>query len=71
MNKLSKVDLESALGKLLKKKSNTKDPLALEKINGYILIGLYNRIGRIRTLIRKYLGKIFFISPICKSKKGI
>ena len=29
------------------------------KKNGYILIGLYNRIGRIRTLIRKYLSKIF------------
>ena len=38
MNKLSKVDLESALGKLLKKKSNTKDPLAFEKINGYTCI---------------------------------
>ena len=36
MNKLTKVDLESALGKLLKKKSNTKDPIALQKINGYI-----------------------------------
>ena len=46
MNKLSKVDLESALGKLLKKKSNTKDPLALEKINGYIL--------QIRRKLNKY-----------------
>ena len=36
MNKLTKVDLEGALGKLLKKKSNTKDPIALQKINGYI-----------------------------------
>tara|TARA_R100001377_G_scaffold43527_1_gene24632 strand:+ start:2217 stop:2534 length:318 start_codon:yes stop_codon:yes gene_type:complete len=36
MNKLTKVDLESALGKLLKKKSSTKDPIALQKINGYI-----------------------------------
>ena len=31
------------------------------KSEGYILIGLYNRIGRIRTLIRKYLSKIFGI----------
>lgn len=29
------------------------------KKNGYILIGLYNRIGRVRTIIRKYLYKIF------------
>jgi SAM-dependent methyltransferase len=29
------------------------------KNNGYILIGLYNKIGRIRTIIRKYLSKIF------------
>ena len=36
MNKLTKVDLESALGKLLKKKSNTKNPITLQKINGYI-----------------------------------
>jgi len=36
MNKLTKIDLEGALGKLLKKKSNTKDPIALQKINGYI-----------------------------------
>ena len=46
MKKLSKVDLESALGKLLKKKSKTKDPLALEKINGYIL--------QIRRKLNKY-----------------
>ena len=45
---------------------HTKDPYkAFElvakclKKNGYILIGLYNKIGRIRTLIRKYLAKIF------------
>ena len=29
------------------------------KKNGYILIGLYNKFGRVRTLIRKYLYKIF------------
>ena len=29
------------------------------KKEGYILIGLYNKIGRIRTIIRKYLYKIF------------
>ena len=29
------------------------------KDKGYILLGLYNKIGRIRTLIRKYLSKIF------------
>ena len=29
------------------------------KQNGYILIGLYNKIGRVRTIVRKYLSKIF------------
>ncbi len=29
------------------------------KKNGYILVGLYNKIGRIRTLTRKYLSKVF------------
>ena len=29
------------------------------KKNGYILVGLYNRYGRIRTLIRRFLYKIF------------
>ena len=61
---------------------HTKDPYkAFEitcrslKINGYILIGLYNRIGRIRTLIRKYLGKIFsvkfieYLDPTLKNLK--
>ena len=45
---------------------HTKDPyLAFKtsikslKKKGYILIGLYNRFGRLRTIIRKYLGKIF------------
>ena len=47
---------------------HTKDPYkAFEitckslKSEGYILIGLYNKIGRIRTLARKYLSKIFGI----------
>ena len=45
---------------------HTKNPyLAFEilvkslKKNGYVLIGLYNKIGRLRTLIRKYLYKLF------------
>ncbi len=45
---------------------HTKNPrLAFDVIskylknNGYILIGLYNRIGRFRTIIRRYLYKIF------------
>lgn len=29
------------------------------KNNGYILVGLYNKIGRIRTLVRKYISKVF------------
>ena len=44
---------------------HTKDPYGAFKIlikslkrNGYVLIGLYNKYGRIRTLIRKYLYKI-------------
>ena len=36
MKGLSKMELQKALGKLLKKKSITKDPTALQKINGYI-----------------------------------
>jgi ubiquinone/menaquinone biosynthesis C-methylase UbiE len=45
---------------------HTKDPYGAFRIlikslkkEGYILIGLYNKIGRIRTIIRKYLYKIF------------
>ena len=45
---------------------HTKDPYKAFQIlsmalknNGYILVGLYNKIGRIRTIIRKYLSKIF------------
>jgi len=44
---------------------HTKDPYGAFKIlirslkkEGYVLIGLYNKIGRLRTLIRKYLYKI-------------
>jgi SAM-dependent methyltransferase len=29
------------------------------KKNGYVLIGLYNKIGRVRTIVRKYLYKVF------------
>jgi len=45
---------------------HTKDPYGAFKVlikslkkNGYVLIGLYNKYGRIRTLIRKYFYKIF------------
>tara|TARA_Y100000741_G_scaffold355312_1_gene330585 strand:- start:320 stop:1219 length:900 start_codon:yes stop_codon:yes gene_type:complete len=45
---------------------HTKNPfLAFEilikslKKEGYVLIGLYNKIGRIRTIFRKYLFKVF------------
>ena len=45
---------------------HTKDPyIAFEiiskslKNNGYILLGLYNKIGRVRTIVRKYISKIF------------
>ena len=36
MKGLSTMELQKALGKLLKKKSITEDPIALQKINGYI-----------------------------------
>ena len=45
---------------------HTKDPYGAFKIlikslknEGYVLIGLYNRFGRVRTVIRRYLYKIF------------
>ena len=45
---------------------HTKDPYKAFEIiskslknNGYILIGLYNKIGRIRTIVRKYFSKLF------------
>jgi len=40
------------------KKAFNKVCLPLKK-DGYIFLGLYNRYGRIRTIIRKYLYKIF------------
>ena len=36
MKRLSTIELQKALGKLLKKRSITKNPIALQKINGYI-----------------------------------
>ena len=36
MKGLSTMELQKALGKLLKKRSITEDPIALQKINGYI-----------------------------------
>ena len=61
---------------------HTKDPYGAFKIvvnslknKGYILIGLYNKIGRFRTLWRKYLSKIFgvkfleFFDPTLKNLK--
>ena len=45
---------------------HTKDPYGAFKVlikslkkNGYVLIGLYNKYGRTRTLMRKYFYKIF------------
>tara|TARA_Y100000816_G_scaffold288579_1_gene273401 strand:- start:2990 stop:3889 length:900 start_codon:yes stop_codon:yes gene_type:complete len=45
---------------------HTKDPYLAFKIlikslkkNGYMLVGLYNKIGRLRTIFRKYLFKVF------------
>ena len=45
---------------------HTKDPYGAFKIlirslktEGYVLVGLYNRFGRLRTIIRKYIFKIF------------
>jgi SAM-dependent methyltransferase len=61
---------------------HTKDPQKAFEItskslkkNGYILLGLYNKIGRVRTIIRKYLSKIFglkyleFFDPTLKNLK--
>ena len=61
---------------------HTKNPYEAFKIvakslkkEGYILVGLYNRIGRIRTIIRKYIYKIFgikilnFLDPTLKNLK--
>ena len=47
------------------------------KTNGYILVGLYNRYGRLRTVFRQYLFKLFgkrivmLLDPILRNiKKG-
>ncbi len=61
---------------------HTKDPyLAFQTIlkslnkNGYILVGLYNKIGRFRTFFRRFLYKIFgeklikFIDPTLRKLK--
>ena len=48
---------------------------ALKK-EGYVLVGLYNSIGRIRTKIRKYIYKIFgkkiviFLDPVLRNLKS-
>jgi len=53
------------------KKAFNKVCLPLKK-NGYIFVGLYNKYGRIRTIIRKYLYKIlgkqilFILDPILR-----
>lgn len=61
---------------------HTKDPkLAFDiiskylKKNGYILVGLYNKYGRARTIFRRYLYKVFgksvvmFLDPILRNTK--
>lgn len=46
------------------------------KKNGYILVGLYNKIGRLRTKIRKYLFKLFgrkivlILDPVLRNIKS-
>ena len=62
---------------------HTKDPRKAFKIcvsslkkNGYILVGLYNSIGRIRTKIRKYIYKLFgkkmiiYLDPVLRNLKS-
>ena len=61
---------------------HTKDPYKAFQIvarslknEGYILVGLYNKFGRFRTILRKYLSKIFglrfleFFDPTLKNLK--
>ncbi|MDA8835163.1 class I SAM-dependent methyltransferase [Candidatus Pelagibacter bacterium] len=61
---------------------HTKDPYGAFEIlikslkkNGYVLIGLYNKIGRIRTVFRRYIYKFFgrkviqIIDPTLRSLK--
>ncbi len=62
---------------------HTKDPKKAFEItvkslkkNGYILVGLYNKIGRVRTKIRKFLYKIFgrkivlLLDPVLRNIKS-
>ncbi len=62
---------------------HTKDPKKAFEITvkslknkGYILVGLYNKIGRVRTKIRKFLYKIFgrkivlFLDPVLRNIKS-
>ena len=62
---------------------HTKDPKKAFEITvkslkneGYILVGLYNKLGRIRTKIRKYLYKIFgrrvvlLLDPVLRNIKS-
>ena len=61
---------------------HTKDPylgfvniIKSVKKNGYVVIGLYNKIGRLRTKVRKYLYKILgkriikFIDPVLRKTR--
>ena len=61
---------------------HTKDPYLAFKIlikslkkNGYVLVGLYNKIGRLRTIFRKYLFNVFgekvinFLDPTLRNLK--
>ena len=50
---------------------HTKDPYKAFQIvskslkkEGYILVGLYNKIGRLRTILRKYMSKLFGVKFI-------
>ena len=50
---------------------HTKDPYGAFKIlanslkkNGYVLIGLYNKIGRFRTIFRRYIFKLFGVRAL-------
>ena len=45
MKGLSQIELQKALGKLLKKKSMVTDTLALKKINGYI-VSIQNKLKK-------------------------
>jgi ubiquinone/menaquinone biosynthesis C-methylase UbiE len=62
---------------------HTKDPkksfdimIKSLKKEGYVLLGLYNKIGRLRTKIRKYVYKIFgrriiiFLDPVLRNLKS-